>query len=58
MGRNYFRRNFFKINFAIHDSKIKEIYLCDLIGSKKPCGFFFLFFFAIDSYLYFISTTD
>ena len=31
------RRNFFEIKFAIHDSKIKKIYLCDSIDSKKLC---------------------
>ena len=43
------RRNFFKINLTIHDSKIKEIYLCDSIGSE---------FYFCDSYFYLISTTD
>ena len=32
------RRNFFEINFEIHDTDIKEICLGDLIGSQKLCG--------------------
>ena len=32
------RRNFFEINFEIHDSDIKEICLGDSIGSQKLCG--------------------
>ena len=32
------RRNFFEIDFAINDSKIKEFFLCDPVGSKKLCG--------------------
>ena len=37
------RRNFFKINLTIHDSKIKEIYLCDSIGSEFHfCDWFLL----------------
>ena len=37
------RRNFFKINLTIHDSKIKEIYLCDSIGSEFYfCDWFLL----------------
>ena len=36
------RKNFFEINCTIYHSKIKEIYLCDSIGSKKLCGILFL----------------
>ena len=55
------KKNFFEINFTIHDSKIKEIYLCDSIGSKILCGILFLrltltstwFLLLIDSWLIF-----
>ena len=55
------KKNFFEINFTIHDSKIKEIYLCDSSGSKILCGILFLrlthtstwFLLPIDSWLIF-----